>query len=285
MDNGYTYTVCFSDSHCVQWSINESSPKEGRYECLKGDETTYLVHVHPGAPDSVRLNWIIDTDRRLVTLVTMEEGFDSCLPRLIRVNPVFGAIQEPGLPLPGERHYFSDRMTGRHILWHYTTAPPVQHIYTGLHVMRSCVGRSEDHVLENLFKERMRSSDPEIRRKGAEGLESLKKRNEYYPLYEEECFHIAVSPKLNLLCFVEENVLRRDPEHLDGGGGILLLQDIERLIDMGVCFGAGSYYMCTAFGEEIEDGDPIDRLPSPYDYSVCTAMPCMHASMKTADKL
>ena len=68
----------------------------------------------------------------------------------------------------------------------------------------------------------------------------------------------------------------RAPNHEYGGGGILLLQDTERLVDYGLSFCAGEYYLCTAYGDENEDGDPLDTAESPYDWSKLHAMPSIH---------
>ena len=60
---------------------------------------------------------------------------------------------------------------------------------------------------------------------------------------------------------------------VSGGGGILLLQEIDRVTDVGLSFCAGEYYMCTAYGEENEIPDPLDTAESPYDWSVLESMP------------
>ena len=66
------------------------------------------------------------------------------------------------------------------------------------------------------------------------------------------------------------------PNHEGGGGGILLLQDTERVIDVGLSFCAGEYYMCTAYGDENEIPSPLDTAPSPYDWTRLKAMPSIH---------
>ena len=60
---------------------------------------------------------------------------------------------------------------------------------------------------------------------------------------------------------------------LHHSGGILLLQEIDRVTDVGLSFCAGEYYMCTAYGEENEIPDPLDTAESPYDWSVLESMP------------
>ena len=59
---------------------------------------------------------------------------------------------------------------------------------------------------------------------------------------------------------------------------MVVLQDIERLIDIGLCFNPDNYrysdtYLLTAYGERNEHGDPIDDVPTPYDWSQITGMP------------
>ena len=65
---------------------------------------------------------ILDLAQDLVTLVITEEGKLEEAERLIKVTPVFGAIQHLNKALPEKRHAFTDRMAGRRIIWQYSSA-------------------------------------------------------------------------------------------------------------------------------------------------------------------
>lgn len=275
LDDGREYSMYFLDGENLQWAAKGQPYQWESYECLKGDETTFFVHFAPAAQQMIHYSFIIDTAQRLVTMVTMEEG-TSEYPRLIRVTPYFGAIRVPGRELPANRHSFSDRMAGRHIFWHYNPGFTLQHIYHTPDCIRADSGVDADGkqiTPAMLYEKELNSPDPELRREAQEKIDIYARRAEYYPFYEEPSFHIRINERLNLLCFVEEIMISADPEHQNGGGGILLLQDIERVVDYGLCFNRNEYYMVTAYGEENEDKDPLDTKPSPYDWSHLTSMP------------
>ena len=276
MDCGKEYSVHFLDGENLQVAEKGQAYRYETYECLKGDDTTYLVHFAPADKNGlVNVSLILDTEQNLVTLVLMEEAFDPELPRLIRTTPYFGAIKRPGRALPEIRHHLSDRMAGKHIKWHYTPKMNLQHIYHSPICVRASSGPEQtyEEAMRSRLEKDFASEDPEVRKQAEATFKRMMDRLNYYPFYEEECFHVWISDRLNLFCFVEENMTRRHPEHKEGGGGILLLQDVDRLVDVGLCFSPGEYYMCTAYGVENEIEDPLDTAESPYDWSVLTAMP------------
>ena len=100
----------------------------------------------------------------------------------------------------------------------------------------------------------------------------------YYPMFEEPCYHVWIKDNMNLFCFVEEIMCRRSPNHDQGGGGILLLQDIERLLEVGVAFNVNENYMVSAYGDSNEDFDPFDTAPSPFEeeWKNITSMPSLN---------
>lgn len=278
MDCGKEYSVQFVDGEVVQYAEKGQAYIWDTYQCLKGDDTTYLVLIEPEGHDGkLHYNLIIDTEQRLVTIVTLEEGYRPEYPRLIRVTPYFGAIKLPGRALPTIRHHLDDRMVGRHIVWHYNPGFSIEHIYQTPICIRADLERPE--VMGNILKrleEDLKSEDPEVRANALKQKEEYEGRRKYYPFYEEECFHIWIKENLNLMCFLEENMNRLDPKRYSGGGGILLLQDIERVIDVGTCFSGGEYYMCTAYGDENNVEKELDTKPSPYDWSAFDAMPSIY---------
>ena len=275
MDEGKEYTMHFLDGENVQIAEKGQPFIWESYEALKGDDATFFVHIMPTSGKGlINHTWVLDTAQRLVTFVLMEEGFDPEYPRLIRTTPFFGAIRVPGRELPTTRHHLSSRMVGHHIYWHYNPGFSIQHIYHSPNCIRASAGSMalRDEMMRQ-YEKQIETGTPEERAQAEAALKRLRERARDYPFYEEECFHIWINDHLNLFCFLEENMTLRIGNHDQGGGGILLLQDTERLIDVGLSFCAGEYYLCSAFGDENEDGDPLDTAESPYDWSKLHSMP------------
>ena len=278
MDDGSEYSLFFLDGETVQWAKKGEPFVWDSYEALKGDETTYLVHWSPekyGGKYHYAL--VLDTAQRLVTFVLLEQDSDPALPRLMKATPYFGAIKVPGRELPKIRHHLSGRMVGKHIFWKYHPGFAIQHIYYSPTSIRASSGADEDEeMLPKLFEKQLNSPDPQVRKLVEGIIADHKKRAVYYPYYEEPCFHIWISDTLNLLCFMEEIMMRRDPEHNSGGGGILLLQDVDRVTDVGLCYNVNDYSMVTAYGEENEDYDPLDDKETIYNWEELTGMESLH---------
>ncbi len=278
MDDGREFSFFFADGETVRYAEKGREFVWDTYECLKGDDTTYFVHMRPAA-EKGRVNWslILDTAQRLVTVIRMEEGVDPELERLIRVTPFFGAIRVPGRELPKIRHHFDDRMVGRHVTWHYAPGFSIQHIYHGPHCLRANSGTgfaSAADAIQHQLDTELLHAPQEVRDAQLQRLAFIRSIETVYPFYEEPCFHIWINERLNLFCFFEENQLRCVPGH-QRGGGILLLQDVDRVADVGLCFEKDKYYMCTAYGVENDRPDPLDTRPSPYDWTQLTSMPCI----------
>ncbi len=276
MDDGRVFLLSFLDEKSLQWSEKDKQPRLDEYQCLKGDDTTYLVTVRlPEDDGRISYNWVLDTEQRLVTVDVMERHYEKEFDRLVRNTPGFGAIDVPGFPLPEIRHHFSSRMVGGHIFWHYNPGHVLQHIYHSPRAIRASTGDglTPEETMRNRMADLLASPDPAVVAEAEKTIEGYRIRQTYYPFYEEPCYHVWINDHLNLLCFAEEIMSRRSPGHDVGGGGILLLQDTERLIDVGLSFCAGEYYLCSAFGDENEDGDPLDTAESPYDWSKLHSMP------------
>jgi hypothetical protein len=281
MDDGRVFLLSFLDEKSLQWSENGAQPRTDEYQCLKGDDTTYLVNIRP-PEDNGRFayNWILDTEQRLVTLDIMEWHYDKDLDHLVRNTPFFGAIDLPGFPLPAIRHHLSARMVGGHIFWHYNPGHVLQHIYHSPRAIRASTGDGLTPVetQRNRMKYLLESPNPEDRAEAERSIEAFRQRESYYPMFEEPCFHVWIKENLNLFCFVEEIMCRRSPNHDQGGGGLLLLQDIERLLEVGVSFSANGSHMVSAYGDSNENGDPFDTMPTPYEeeWKILTSMPSIY---------
>jgi len=267
MDDGDEYLLHFLDGENLQWGKKGEAPVWDSYEALKGDENTYFVHIMPtSGGGKVNYSFILDTVQSLVTLITMEEGLIPDWPQLETVKPFFGAIKVPGRPLPLKRHHLSDRMAGQGIYWAYNSGMPLQHLYRTPLNVRADSGPGVDPVAL-LKAELAETSDPEQRAALEARILHFEERLATYPIFDEPAFHIWINDTLNLFCFVEENKMYRHPRH-EGGGGLLLLQNIERLVDVGLSYSMGDYYMVTAYGQEEPRHDPLMDAETPYDWSV-----------------
>ena len=281
MDDGRAFALRFLDEKRLEWAEDEHPLRVDEYQCLKGDDTTYLVNIRlPEDEGRFAYNWVLDTEQRLVTLDIMEWYYEKDLDHLIRNTPSFGAIDVPGLPLPAIRHHLSTRMAGKHIFWHYNPGHVLQHIYHSPRAIRASTGDGLTplETQRNRMKYLLESPNPEDRAEAEKSIEAFRQRETYYPLFEEPCFHVWIKENLNLFCFVEEIMCRRSPNHDQGGGGLLLLQDIERLLEVGVSFSANGSNMVSAYGDSNENGDPFDTLPTPYaeEWKNLTSMPSIY---------
>jgi hypothetical protein len=273
LDDGSEYSLFFLDGENLQYVKKGEAFQWDSYECMKGDDTTYFVHVKPYQfAGKVNHSWILDLAQNLVTLIITEEGVIPASERLIRVTPVFGAIKAQGRQLTGKRHSFTDRMVGRHIYWHYNPGFSIQHIYH-----KPTLYRLPQYDVEGMKKRYEAATDPEERARLEAYLDRFERTKESYPFCEEPCFHIMISDTMNLFCFCEENETLTDPKKAIGGGGLILLQDIERLTDVGLGYGLGEYYMLSAYGVENENGDEVDSLVAPYDETRLQTIPCIYS--------
>ncbi len=247
-------------------------------DVMKADDTTYFVHYVPEASkDLEHIVYILDTEQRLVTRIFVQEAFDPALPRLMKVVPSFGAIKEPGMRLPEKRHYLFSGEVGAHITWHYNPAKGVTHIYHTPTSVRT--GTRGDIAV--LLKKELESDDPSVREKAEETVRHFREREQWYPIYEEPAFHIRINDHLQVFSFVEENQVLYSPGHTHGGGGMIVVQDEEKLVEVGLCFNPADLrysftHLLTAYGVKDEKEDPNDTAPSPFDSSLHKCMPSNH---------
>ena len=179
MDNGTVFALRFLDAESLEWSVNGETPRKDGYQCLKGDDTTYLVNLRlPEDNGRISYNWILDTEQRLVTMDVMERRYDKDLERLVRNTPSFGAMEMPGLPLPKTRHHFSTRMVGSHIFWHYNPGHVLQHIYHSPKAIRASTGDGLTPVetQRNRMKYLLESPNPEDRAEAERSIEAFRQR-------------------------------------------------------------------------------------------------------------
>ncbi|MBO4834976.1 MAG: MoaF N-terminal domain-containing protein [Lachnospiraceae bacterium] len=273
LDDGNEVFVNFLDGENLQWTEKKGEASWKRYECLKGETDLYFVHItmDDEKGKEVHNSLILDLAQDLVTIVKTEEGKLEEAERLVKVTPVFGAIQYPGKALPEKRHAFTDRMAGRRIIWQYSSGFNKMHIYYTPTLYRL------PKVDSDSFRRRYEAEeDPAEKARLKALVDRFDRTEETYPFAEEPCFHITINDHFNLFCFCEENETLADPLKAIGGGGIILLQDLDRLIQNGLGYAYGSYTMCTAYGKECFEPDEVESLDVPYDETKLKTIPCIY---------
>lgn len=272
MDDGSELSLVFLDGENFQWAEKGKPYVWDTYECLKADENTYFFHTAP-AKDGGKVNYclILDLLQGLVTQVKTVQDDIPEYPRLIKVFPLFGAIKLPGRPLPEKRHFFTDAMAGRRITWHYNPGFAIQHIY-----YKPTFYRLPQYDTEGSKRAYAAATDPEEKARLKVYVDRFERCAKTYPFCEEPCFHITINEHLNLFAFCEENENVYDPLHLVGGGGLILLQDIDRLTDVGLGYSLNEYYMVTAFGVEGFKTDPVESFEAPYDEEHLQTIPAIY---------
>ena len=77
MDGGYDYELNITGETSCTWNRVGEAPTEATYQCLKADDTTYLLHYDfmNGEHRSNHL-YIIDLEQSLVTMVTCIIGLN-----------------------------------------------------------------------------------------------------------------------------------------------------------------------------------------------------------------
>ena len=273
LDDGNEIFVNFLDGENLQWTENKGEITWKSYECLKAEADLYFVHIimDPTKGKEIHNSLILDLAQDLVTIVKTAEGQLAEAERLVKVTPVFGAIQYPGKALPEKRHAFTDRMAGRRIIWQYSSGFNKMHIYYTPTLYRL------PKVDTDSFRRRYEAEEDPAEKERLKGFVDRFDRTEAtYPFAEEPCFHVTINDHFNLFCFCEENETLADPLKAVGGGGIILLQDLDRLIQNGLGYAYGSYTMCTAYGKECFEPDEVESLDVPYDETKLKTIPCIY---------
>lgn len=239
MDNGYDYIVKFLDGETLEWAEKGKPFQWENYDCLKSDETTYLINLEMfGRTPRTGLTLVLDLEQRLVTAIIARQGTNPKFPTMVTNEIIFGAIKLQGKSLPKKRHGFTADLVGTRINWKYNPWMAVTHVYFDAHYIR--VGERPDTPPERLAAMR---ENP----------------------YDEPCYYIKIKKNIYLISFIEENMVRRGHT----GNNMLVLMDTARLHDVGRSFGLGGTgapenYMFAAVGSWEEANDDVETRPSKY---------------------
>ena len=108
MDNGREYVASFISGEIVLWAEQGDPFRWEKYQCLKSDDTTYLVVMELyGQPLRTCRTLVLDLEQSLVTMHVARQGGIPHRPRMVEVEFLFGAIKLPGQTPPVKRHCYT----------------------------------------------------------------------------------------------------------------------------------------------------------------------------------
>ena len=249
MDGGYDYYLSFTGEKTCTWSIDGEKPKEAVYECVKGDDTTYLVDfdVVETLDTDKRANelFVIDLTQRLVTRVYCHIGYNKRLPFLVKSEYDFGAIEVEGRELPFRRHCFSSELVGTTVEWHWNFEMWTHHKYYD----------SDYYTL----------TWPD----DSKAVQNLGGPFEKLPSHDDVTRVIKIKDKMYLFCLTEELMERVLQGPVFRCNNMIFLQNYDRMYHAGRTFGSivgegGKIVPCrTLFGSF---GNPVE-LPEEVLYA------------------
>ena len=133
MDDGRDFDLSFTGKDTLLWNFTGDTPRQATYQCLKGDDTTYLVDYeldeYLNTMNRVNHLFVIDLEQRLVTRLICTIGDNPKFPYLVKSAYTFGAIDIEGMELPFRRHAFTAELLGTRVEWHWNTMMITRHSY------------------------------------------------------------------------------------------------------------------------------------------------------------
>ena len=220
MDNGQIVLLnILCDTEC-EWGFEGGEMKKATYECLKGDDTTYLLDYDVAEKTELcdRENhlYVIDLEQNLVTRLVNTIGDNPRFPLLVKSVFEFGAIDVPGQPLTFKRHCYTGELLGTQVEWHWNYSMFTQHQYFS----------------PNYY----RITWPEV----SSAVEKIGGTFEYLPSADEIAYYIKIKDGLYLFSLTEEWMERI----IDGGvptfrsNCMTFIQNYDRMYHVGRTFGS-----------------------------------------------
>lgn len=130
MDDGYDFFLDFKNERTIEWTRAGEEACTAGYECLKGDDTTFLVSYElENVVPRVNHTFVIDMENMLVTRIIARVGQNPRYPYLINTEFEFGAIRRKGRELTFKRHGYTSDMIGTAVQWTYSSTLTTVHVY------------------------------------------------------------------------------------------------------------------------------------------------------------
>jgi hypothetical protein len=252
MDDGYDIVLDFVDKKTLKWNyVNKepSTPQTDAYECLKGDDTTYLISWNlAGCEMMHRINFtfVLDLEQMLVTHLVATVGKNVRYPYLVTTEFVFGAIAQEGVEYKSyPRHGFTSDIEGNIVQWQYSPDMATVHLYYCSHFDRISYPRTAAQSAE-----------------GAQASESLNAMVSALPSSDEPAHYVKIKEGIYLVSCTEQNM-----EKLMGAAmgfrsdTLCILDNYNHMYDVGRGFGtmttpdgadADVFVMIGAYGKVID---------------------------------
>ncbi|MBQ1331405.1 MAG: MoaF N-terminal domain-containing protein [Lachnospiraceae bacterium] len=218
MDGGYDYYLNFIGEDTLTWAIDDAEPVEAVYECLKGDDTTYIMDFDVvstlGTDHRQNETFVIDLEQRLVTRLLCTVGYNKRLPFLVKSEFDFGAIDIEGRELPFRRHCWSSEMLGTRVEWHWSEDMWTHHKYYDAHFY-TLTWPENSSAVANI-------GDP----------------FEVLPSHDEVAFYVKIKENMYLFVLTEELMERTLQGGVFRSNNMAFLQNYDRMYHAGRTFGS-----------------------------------------------
>ncbi|MDR0469471.1 MAG: molybdenum cofactor biosynthesis F family protein [Peptococcaceae bacterium] len=250
MDDGYDYELDITGKDTCTWNISGEAPKSETYQCLKSDDTTYILRYEvKDADPRVGHTFVIDLEQRLVTMLVCKMGVNPKHPFLVYSHFDFGAIRIEGEALPFKRHGFTTDLIGTCVEWHWRSKMFTQHSYYCTDFYRITLPKS------------------------SEASQTLASTVRNTPSSDEPARYIKIKDKMYLFMLTEAN-----SERIDGAtrthrsNNMVFLQNYDRMYHVGRTFGTNmvdgkpvpTNILFGAFGNPVELDPEFLNAPNPY---------------------
>jgi hypothetical protein len=251
MDNGDSYTLHLVDGETAYWGMVGQTVTAQHYLCMRANAFVWMVTFMDGAFSCVTV--VLDTLNQLTTVLFASVCDYANKPRLVSHRFAFGAIEEPGKPLPAKRHHYTAALAGKKIAWVYSPVVTITHIYHTPFSMRSSL-KDMQPLPATATEEQRNECENRAARWGR-------------VLFDEPCSYVKINENLVLATFIEINRYRVDPDQ--GGGDLLVLIDTDRVHDVGRIFSLGAegkprLGLLTAHGRFVDTPDEMETAENPY---------------------
>ena len=253
MEDGHDYTLNFLDKKTVEWNLDSDAPKAEYYECLKGDDTTYLVTFEiEGTELRTNHTFVLDLENMLVTRIIGKIGENPKFPFLNNTYFEFGAIYREDGTTEFRRHSFTSDMIGTVMQWTYGEQMVTVHAYYTTNFYRITYPRE-------LALERQQ--------------EEMDEMVHLMPSSDEPAVYVKIKPNMYLVSITERNM----EKILNGQvkyrcNTMCFLQNYDRLYQVGRTFGTLSegdkiiplHLMFGAVGKFTEVEKEFVEAPNPF---------------------
>jgi hypothetical protein len=257
MDDGRDFDLRFTGGETVEWNWAGDKPRQATYQCLKGDDTTYLVDYEIeellNTPKRINHLFVIDLEQRLVTRLICTIGDNPKFPYLVKMENTFGAIDMEGMPLPFKRHAFTTEMLGTRVEWHWNTMMITRHAY----------------YTSNFYRITFPGAETVINRDPGNIHSQL-------PASDEVAQYVKIKDKLYLFTLTEELMERAFSNNNPPfrSNNMSFLQNYDRMYHVGRTFGnvlnpatnevVPCHIRFGAFGNPVTLPDSFLNAPNPY---------------------